>query len=51
MKRRGYVIYAGQGEIRKFAFRVSNMGTLGPADLEGVAAAFEAARAKLQGQR
>jgi len=42
MKRRGYIIYAGQGEIRKFAFRVSNMGTLTPADVEGVVAAFEA---------
>ena len=47
MKRRGYIIYAGQGEIRKFAFRVSNMGTLGPADMEGVVAAFEAALAEL----
>jgi len=42
MKRRGYIIYAGQGEIRKFAFRVSNMGTLTPVDVEGVVAAFEA---------
>ena len=42
MKRRGYVIYAGQGEIRSYAFRVSNMGTLAPRDMENVVAAFGA---------
>jgi 2-aminoethylphosphonate-pyruvate transaminase len=40
MKRRGYIIYAGQGEIRTYAFRVSNMGTLTPKDMEAVVAAF-----------
>jgi 2-aminoethylphosphonate-pyruvate transaminase len=40
MKRRGYVIYAGQGAIRTYAFRVSNMGTLTPADMRGVVEAF-----------
>jgi len=40
MKRRGYIIYAGQGEIRTYAFRVSNMGTLTPKDMEAVLAAF-----------
>jgi 2-aminoethylphosphonate-pyruvate transaminase len=40
MKRRGYIIYAGQGDIRTYAFRVSNMGTLTPDDLAGVVAAF-----------
>lgn len=40
MKRRGYVIYAGQGDIRASAFRVSNMGTLTPTDMKGVVAAF-----------
>ena len=40
MKRRGYIIYAGQGEIRTYAFRVANMGTLTPTDMEGVVAAF-----------
>jgi 2-aminoethylphosphonate-pyruvate transaminase len=39
MKRRGYVIYAGQGDIRTYAFRVANMGTLTPEDMEGVVAA------------
>jgi 2-aminoethylphosphonate-pyruvate transaminase len=40
MKRRGYVIYAGQGDIRTYAFRVANMGTLTPSDMKGVVAAF-----------
>jgi 2-aminoethylphosphonate-pyruvate transaminase len=40
MKRRGYVIYAGQGQIATYAFRVANMGTLTPADMEKVVAAF-----------
>ncbi len=42
MKRRGYIIYAGQGEIRSYAFRVSNMGTLTPEDMAGVVEAFAA---------
>ena len=42
MKRRGYIIYAGQGDLRTYAFRVSNMGTLTPADLAGVVEAFAA---------
>jgi 2-aminoethylphosphonate-pyruvate transaminase len=40
MKRRGYIIYAGQGEIRTYAFRVSNMGTLTAKDMQAVVAAF-----------
>jgi 2-aminoethylphosphonate-pyruvate transaminase len=48
MKRRGYIIYAGQGDIRSYAFRVSNMGTLTPKDMEGVVAAFEEAIAELR---
>ena len=40
LKRRGYIIYAGQGDLRTYAFRVSNMGTLTPRDMEGVVAAF-----------
>ncbi len=51
MKRRGYIIYAGQGEIRKFAFRVSNMGTLTPAEMEGVVGAFEASLVELRVRR
>ena len=48
MKRRGYVIYAGQGDIRTYAFRVSNMGTLSPRDMEGVVDAFRASLAELR---
>jgi len=48
MKRRGYIIYAGQGDIRNYAFRVSNMGTLTPADMQGVVEAFAACLAELQ---
>lgn len=47
MKRRGYVIYAGQGEIRSYAFRVANMGTLTPADMRGVVDAFAASLGEL----
>lgn len=47
MKRRGYIIYAGQGDIRTFAFRVANMGTLTPADMEAVVAAFAESLAEL----
>ena len=43
MKRRGYIIYAGQGDIRTYAFRVANMGTLTPRDMTDVVAAFAAA--------
>jgi len=42
MKRRGYIIYAGQGALKRYAFRVANMGTLTPTDMEGVVAAFAA---------
>ncbi|MGH7276119.1 MAG: 2-aminoethylphosphonate aminotransferase [Candidatus Rokuibacteriota bacterium] len=40
MKRRGFIIYAGQGDIRTYAFRVANMGTLPPKDMDAVVAAF-----------
>ena len=42
------VIYAGQGDIRTYAFRVSNMGTLTPKDMDGVVTAFEEAIAELR---
>jgi 2-aminoethylphosphonate-pyruvate transaminase len=47
MKRRGFVIYAGQGNIRTYAFRVSNMGTLTPGDMKDVVAGFAASLAEL----
>jgi len=43
-----YIIYAGQGDIRKYAFRVSNMGTLTPRDMRGVVEAFGAALTELR---
>jgi 2-aminoethylphosphonate-pyruvate transaminase len=51
MKRRGYIIYAGQGPLKSYAFRVANMGTLTPADMQGVVAAFTAAFAEITGSR
>jgi 2-aminoethylphosphonate-pyruvate transaminase len=50
MKRRGYVIYAGQGDIRTYAFRVANMGTLTPKEMDGVVDAFAACLKELEGQ-
>lgn len=47
MKRRGYIIYAGQGDIRTYAFRVSNMGTLAPTDMKRVVDAFAECLAEL----
>jgi 2-aminoethylphosphonate-pyruvate transaminase len=48
MKRRGYIIYAGQGEIAKYGFRVANMGTLTPEDMAEVVAAFAASLEELR---
>jgi 2-aminoethylphosphonate-pyruvate transaminase len=48
MKRRRYIIYAGQGPLKTYAFRVSNMGTLTPQDMEGVVEAFTASIAELR---
>jgi 2-aminoethylphosphonate-pyruvate transaminase len=36
MKERGYVIYAGQGDLKTWAFRIANLGTLKPEDMRGV---------------
>jgi 2-aminoethylphosphonate-pyruvate transaminase len=47
MKRRGYIIYAGQGDLRTYAFRVANIGTLGPGDMTAVVAAFAGSLAEL----
>jgi 2-aminoethylphosphonate-pyruvate transaminase len=47
MKRRGYIIYAGQGDLRTYAFRVANMGTLRPRDMHAVVAAFAESLAEL----
>lgn len=47
MKRRDYIIYAGQGDIRTYAFRVSNMGTLSSDDMRAVVSAFAASLEEL----
>ena len=41
----GFVIYAGQGDLRQQAFRVCNMGVMSDADYERFLAALEAALA------
>ena len=46
LKERGYVIYAGQGQLESSIFRVANMGTLTDRDLDGFLGAF---RKVLQG--
>ncbi len=43
MRERGYVIYAGQGDLSKEVFRISNMGLLPDEALDGVITALEAA--------
>ena len=48
MKHRGYIIYAGQGEIATYGFRVANMGTLTPTDMAEVVAAFAASIEELR---
>ncbi|MFN3651159.1 MAG: 2-aminoethylphosphonate aminotransferase [Armatimonadota bacterium] len=40
MRRRGYVIYAGQGDLKKWAFRIANLGTLTAGDMAGVVSAL-----------
>jgi 2-aminoethylphosphonate-pyruvate transaminase len=51
MKRRRYIIYAGQGALKTYAFRVANMGTLTPADMREVVAAFRASIEELTSAR
>jgi len=48
MKRRGFIIYAGQSHIRKFAFRIANIGTLTPADMRRVVRAVAQSLKELQ---
>jgi len=40
MKARGYIIYAGQGDLKRIAFRIANMGTLTPAIMRDVVTAL-----------
>ena len=41
LKKEGYVIYAGQGQLQSQIFRVANMGALTEAQLVGFLDAFE----------
>lgn len=41
LKERGYVIYAGQGQLERKIFRVANMGALSEQDLHGFLTAFQ----------
>ncbi len=41
MKARGYVIYAGQGQLESKIFRIANMGALTEAQIQGFLTAFE----------
>jgi len=40
LKREGFVIYAGQGELAKTLFRISTMGAVDAADMDRLVAAF-----------
>ena len=41
LKARGYVIYAGQGQLESKIFRIANMGALTEAQIQGFLGAFE----------
>ena len=41
LKERGYVIYAGQGQLESKIFRVANIGALTDKDIEGFLGAFQ----------
>jgi 2-aminoethylphosphonate-pyruvate transaminase len=41
LKARGYVIYAGQGQLESKIFRIANMGALADAQIDGFLGAFE----------
>ncbi len=41
LKQRGYVIYAGQGQLEASMFRIANIGALTDKDLQGFLAAFQ----------
>ena len=41
LKEKGYVIYAGQGQLESKIFRVANMGALSEQDLKGFLSAFQ----------
>ena len=41
LKKRGYVIYAGQGPLESKIFRVANIGALTDQDIDGFLGAFQ----------
>jgi 2-aminoethylphosphonate-pyruvate transaminase len=41
LKARGYVIYAGQGQLESKIFRIANMGALTEPQIQGFLGAFE----------
>lgn len=47
MKKRGYIIYAGQSDLKKIAFRIANLGTLTPRDMKGVVVAIRDSMAEI----
>ncbi len=48
MKRRGYIIYAGQSNLKDTAFRIANIGALKPEDMRGVVLAIRESIAELR---
>ncbi len=48
MKKRGYIIYAGQSDLKKIAFRISNLGNLTPDDMKGVVVAIRDSMAEMR---
>ena len=46
LKERGFVIYAGQGDLKERIFRIATMGAIGDADLDRLIAALRATFAK-----
>lgn len=50
MKRRGYIIYAGQGDLKSWAFRIANLGTLTAEDMRGVVAAVSDSISEIRGR-
>jgi 2-aminoethylphosphonate-pyruvate transaminase len=41
LKARGFVIYAGQGDLSKILFRISTMGDVAATDIERLLQAFD----------
>ena len=46
LKEKGFVVYAGQGDLRKTIFRIANMGAIGDDDLQRLIAALQSVLAR-----